>query len=274
MKIIDESLLPEPPIGAHLVSPRRGYKHHGLYIGKGKVIHYSGMATSFGFRELKHLPTLIHYGSIVKTSLKFFCGGHGFYIVEHPHARFKGEAAVERAKKRLCERSYYLYSNNCEHFVNWCLEDEFKSPFVTRLVLGTTLLLTMLQWSISGKAIHSKNATGRLIFGTITAISGAYASMFFTTQALQPANGMRGRERKNRTFGRLAMRFGAIFGILIAVLGAERKSRMALSIAPYLLPAIAGLGTYRISRTLDTRKKMKIREARLTNQKSRAESEY
>lgn len=259
MKYIDESTLPEPPIGAHLVTPRPGYKHHGLYIGRGKVIHYSGMAKSFGIKEIPHLPALFHYGAIVKTSLKFFCDGHGFSIVEHPNARFSGEAAVERAKKRLCERSYYFLSNNCEHFVNWCIEDEFKSPYVTRIVLSIALVLALIQWLISGKPLRSENAELRLIFGTACALSGAFASCFFTTQSLQPAEGMRGRERKNRTYGRLGMRIGAAIGILLAILGTNRKSRIALSVAPYLLPAVSGIGTYGICRFFDTRRKEQIR---------------
>jgi hypothetical protein len=34
----------EPPLGSHLVTPRRGYLHHGIYIGGCKVVHYSGPA--------------------------------------------------------------------------------------------------------------------------------------------------------------------------------------------------------------------------------------
>ena len=35
----------EPPPGAHLVSSsRRLYRHHGIYVGRGRVIHYSGFA--------------------------------------------------------------------------------------------------------------------------------------------------------------------------------------------------------------------------------------
>ena len=30
------------PLGAHLVTPRRGYTHHGIYVGNGIVIHYAG----------------------------------------------------------------------------------------------------------------------------------------------------------------------------------------------------------------------------------------
>lgn len=262
MKFIDESILPEPPIGAHLVSPRRAFKHHGIYIGKGKVIHYSGMARSIGLRELKSVPSLIRYGSVVKTSLKYFCDGHGFEIIEHPQARFSGEAAVERAKKRLCERSYYIYSNNCEHFVHWCIEDEFKSPFVTRLLLFSTSILMLIQWGVSGKAFRSENSWNRLVFGTISSILGSFASVFITSQALQPANGMRGRERNNRRLGRKAMNLGALLGMILGIIATKKLSRLLFSVSPYILPTVSGLSAYGISRFLDTKRKEKIRQQR------------
>src|SRR5689334_20801280 len=35
----DEELL----LGSHLVTPRRGYLHHGIYVGGGKIMHYAGL---------------------------------------------------------------------------------------------------------------------------------------------------------------------------------------------------------------------------------------
>ena len=32
------------PLGAHLIVKHFGYSHHGIYAGKGRVIHYSGLA--------------------------------------------------------------------------------------------------------------------------------------------------------------------------------------------------------------------------------------
>lgn len=36
----------EPPLGAHLRTSHREYTHHGMYVGHGRVVHYSGL---FGF---------------------------------------------------------------------------------------------------------------------------------------------------------------------------------------------------------------------------------
>ena len=38
------------PLGAHLVSPRWGYTHHGIYTGGGRVIHYAGLSEGWRTR--------------------------------------------------------------------------------------------------------------------------------------------------------------------------------------------------------------------------------
>src|ERR1700688_4558085 len=39
----------EPPLGAHIVTPRRWYTHHGIYVGGGQVIQHGGL--SLGLRR-------------------------------------------------------------------------------------------------------------------------------------------------------------------------------------------------------------------------------
>ena len=48
----------EPALGAHLVTGRSGYEHHGIYVGDGKVVHYAGFAQS------------MHRGAIEETTLQ------------------------------------------------------------------------------------------------------------------------------------------------------------------------------------------------------------
>src|SRR5258706_942805 len=31
-------------LGTHLVTSRRGYTHHGIYFGRGMVVHYAGLS--------------------------------------------------------------------------------------------------------------------------------------------------------------------------------------------------------------------------------------
>ena len=94
--------------GDHLVSPRTGYEHHGLYIGDNEVIHYSGLSSQFD------------KGSVEVTTLENFKNGRSFYIESHIFELYNAEERIERAKSRLYENSYNVIFNNCEHFVNWC----------------------------------------------------------------------------------------------------------------------------------------------------------
>ena len=52
--------------GDHLVSPRNGYFHHGLYIGNGEVIHYPGFSEAFD------------KGAIEITAIDEFTQGYGY----------------------------------------------------------------------------------------------------------------------------------------------------------------------------------------------------
>jgi hypothetical protein len=32
-----------PPVGVHVFTPRRGHAHHGIHVGRGKVVQYRGL---------------------------------------------------------------------------------------------------------------------------------------------------------------------------------------------------------------------------------------
>jgi Lecithin retinol acyltransferase len=106
------------PIGAHLVTQRRGYEHHGIYVGNGRVVHYSGFASS------------AHRGPVEEVDLSRFAAGHSLTIRSTSSARYVGDEAVRRARSRLGENRYRLLTNNCEHFCAWCLSGESHSDQV------------------------------------------------------------------------------------------------------------------------------------------------
>jgi hypothetical protein len=111
----------EPPLGAHLTSTRRGYWHHGVYVGNGRVVHYSGLSGRFW-----------QCGPVEQVSLSRFANGHAVWIVEHPKSRYSSEEIVRRARSRLGENDYRLLTNNCEHFCNWCRSGVSHSAQVQR----------------------------------------------------------------------------------------------------------------------------------------------
>lgn len=116
----------EPAIGAHLITPRSAYTHHGIYIGDNKVIHYSGLADGFSA------------GSIEETSLAAFEAGNGFSIKTYAHQHFHGQEVVDRARSRLGEDQYHLLFNNCEHFCEWCIDDKHYSEQIEQVKTAST----------------------------------------------------------------------------------------------------------------------------------------
>ena len=95
-------------VGDHLVTPRTGYTHHGLYIGNQEVIHYEG---KFGSDS----------GRITKVTLAEFCEGASCRVRDYPLRVYGRKESIERACQRLGECDYNLVFNNCEQFVAWCI---------------------------------------------------------------------------------------------------------------------------------------------------------
>jgi hypothetical protein len=104
-----------PPIAAHVVTPRAGYTHHGIYVGNGKVVHYRGL--SRGLRA----------GPVEEIPLAEFAAGHPVRVRAHHPARFDCGSVIARARSRIGENSYRIFSNNCEHFVEWCVQGRSRS---------------------------------------------------------------------------------------------------------------------------------------------------
>ena len=96
------------PVGAHLSTPRRGFTHHGIHIGNGRVVHYPGSSRRFDT------------GPITVVSITEFARGRGWRI-EHTPCSFAADEIVRRAESRIGEHAYRVTNNNCEHFCFWCL---------------------------------------------------------------------------------------------------------------------------------------------------------
>jgi hypothetical protein len=88
----------------HVVTPRRGFLHHGIYMGDGKVVHYSGSTHG------------LFSGPIEEISLdRFTCGRPVWANCETP-VSYSADEVIRRARSRVGENHYRLFSNNCEHF--------------------------------------------------------------------------------------------------------------------------------------------------------------
>jgi hypothetical protein len=128
----------EPPLGAHLVTPRLAFSHHGIYVGDGRVVHYGSLTHSLAG------------GPVEEVSLARFAQGHRVSVRLHAAPRFRWDEVIRRARSRVGENSYRLLSNNCEHFCEWCLHGQQRSyqveyvllvPLLTRAGLSVVELL-------------------------------------------------------------------------------------------------------------------------------------
>jgi hypothetical protein len=104
----------EPPFGAHVVTPRKGYVHHGIHVGGGRVLHYHAI-----WRGLRA-------GRVEEVGLERFARSRPVYVRTTSRS-FDARTVVERAYSRLGERRYRLFTNNCEHFCEWCVRGRARS---------------------------------------------------------------------------------------------------------------------------------------------------
>jgi hypothetical protein len=122
----------EPPLGAHVVTPRRGYTHHGVYVGAGRVVQYGGL--SWGLRR----------GAVEEVPLSQFSQGNPVWVRVTGSSWFDQHEVVRRARLRLGEDCYNVLTNNCEHFCEWCVRGEHRSYQVDERIGGWRGILLVL----------------------------------------------------------------------------------------------------------------------------------
>lgn len=119
------------PVGAHLISPRRFFIHHGIYLGGGRIAHYGGYRDS------------IKPGSIEVTDLERFADSRPVWILQEPSS-YSSEEVVSRAHSRIGECHYSIFFNNCEHFCNWCTRGKSYSEQINALIHSPRSFFSMI----------------------------------------------------------------------------------------------------------------------------------
>lgn len=240
-----------PPLGAHLISPRKGYSHHGIYVGNGRVIHYAGWANSH------------ETGPVEETDLQAFAQGRGFRIARHSRTD-SPKTIVERAQSRLGEKAYSVSANNCEHFCNWCVTGDHHSSQVDAATGASAISLASAAgllgraavavsgpvYGLSGAGIMGGLATiggvvgggaiaGLVILGAAPAV--ATASLVNSTVLADPKEG-EPQERTLRRVGRVASYAGAAAGTVGSVGVVSAMGSVAGLSAPGITTGLAALG--------------------------------
>lgn len=103
--------------GDHIQIYRGGYYHHGIDLGDGTIIHFSG-------------EPLSHEKALVKRSLmvEFMKGDDKYAVIEYPASIcLPPETTVGHAFSMLGATGYNLVFRNCEHFATYCKTGDWKS---------------------------------------------------------------------------------------------------------------------------------------------------
>ena len=105
--------------GSVIYVQRKLIKHYGIFEGNDKVIHLS-----YTLKPIV-LPAIVHESTVDD----FLEGDPGFQVVDFSAVQwaYSDEETLKRARSRLGEIGYELFTDNCEHFALWCKLGEMRS---------------------------------------------------------------------------------------------------------------------------------------------------
>ncbi|MBP3339307.1 MAG: lecithin retinol acyltransferase family protein [Lachnospiraceae bacterium] len=138
------------------------YEHYAVYIGDGKVVHYSGVGSDFLGKITVRLDTMqnfmkddkdyfVLYFDAACTSPHKIQVRTTFNLSDVAYKScvnlsskkkvkiYSPEETVKRALSRIGEDKYSLLLNNCEHFAIWCKTGDSKSFQVDNTVYALML---------------------------------------------------------------------------------------------------------------------------------------
>lgn len=119
----------KPEKGAHIRVSRGLYCHHGVYIGDGQVIHFTG----------RDEDSVLDWSKpeVIETDMDYFLKDGVLEVKEYTDEELKDLYPVDHivayAKACLGDKGYNLVFNNCEHFANTCTLGRFRSKQVERV---------------------------------------------------------------------------------------------------------------------------------------------
>lgn len=110
------------------------YEHHGIDMGDGTVIHFSGE------------PLRQTRATVCQVPMDEFLAGGEKVIVQYAEDiedLLPVEETLRLASSRLGRSGYQLFRNNCEHFATYCKTGQGYSGQVKKYVkAGVTLAAT------------------------------------------------------------------------------------------------------------------------------------
>ncbi|HIJ57898.1 MAG TPA: lecithin retinol acyltransferase family protein [Deltaproteobacteria bacterium] len=131
--------------GDHIYVKRssRFYKHHGIFIGNGRVIHVSG-----SIREKVH-------PEVRETDLSSFLKG-GVPRRRVYEKRLPASETIRAAKKQLQNGGYSMVWNNCEHFATYCATGKKKSLQARKIIAGLSTVTAGIAVFVLTRAVFHR----------------------------------------------------------------------------------------------------------------------
>ena len=118
--------------GDHIRVSRGLYYHHGIYISDNEVIHFSGVKSD----------SILHWENcrVISTDLDtFLCGGKleiKIYSKCDSKKLKNIDDIISLARRCVGQSGYSLFTNNCEHFANYCTINKKISHQVENFICG------------------------------------------------------------------------------------------------------------------------------------------
>lgn len=272
--------------GDHVKVKRMGglYYHHGIDIGDGTYVHYSGEPMEKQEAEVK------------RTTSSLFLRDGEKEIVRYSYCKTADEV-VSTALMHVGDKEYNLFTDNCEHFARYCKTGQWKSEqirdkssvFAETIGVGitpaaatSTVASAGTVAGLSGSGVMSGLAAigpGGAIGGLATlAVGPAVLSNKIMNNILKDDDCLIEDERDSRMAGRVATKLGTAIGAgtaLSAVSGAGAVAGLSgagitsglaaiggtvgggmvagtaiVATAPAVVAAAAGYGVYRFAKWL------------------------
>jgi hypothetical protein len=204
--------------GDHIKVYRLLYYHHGIEIGDGTVVHFTGEPGRKSDAEIKRTPIE-----------DFLCEGK-LEIVEYSQA-LNPEQVIQTAFKYIGTKGYNLAFNNCEHFARYCKTGDYKSKQVEDATataggsgaVAAGVYMGMAGVATAGSVVGLSGAgimsglgaigPGGVVGGVLTlAAAPAVCSNLAVNKILQDDEKLTDEEREARSAGRVAAKVGTAAG--------------------------------------------------------------
>lgn len=237
--------------GDHVRVSRGAYSHHGIDVGGGKIVHFSGG------------PTNKRNATIRKVNRASFAAGGKIEVVRYGTC-YAFNVVAQRAESRIGEDGYDLFGNNCEHFARWCKTGEHKSEQVKDGASGAAGGVGVgaatvggvaavggagAAAGLSGAGVMSGLASfGGLVGGGAVAGVGvlgaapAAAATVAMRKILEDDESLDRAERDARSAGRTATAVGAVAGAAGTVGTIAAAGSVAGLSAPGIATGLAAMG--------------------------------